>query len=53
MGAIAPFVFTPVFAPNFKMSDARTFVLLAGLTGLFVAIGYRLGGEGGLPGPWG
>lgn len=30
------------------MSYTRTFVLLAGLTGLFVGLGYLLGGEGGM-----
>ena len=30
------------------MSYTRTFMLLAGLTGLFVGLGYLLGGEGGM-----
>ena len=30
------------------MNQLRTFVLLAGLTGLFLAIGYMLAGEGGI-----
>ncbi|GAB6052319.1 zinc metalloprotease HtpX [Magnetospira thiophila] len=30
------------------MSFARTAILLAGLTGLFLAVGYMLGGEGGM-----
>ena len=30
------------------MNSLRTGVLLAGLTGLFLAVGFMLGGEGGL-----